>query len=1085
MAKRIFELAKELGINSKAIVEKCQAEGIPEAIVRNHMSTLSVGLEATIREWFATGGGVATAVETSAKIDVDTVKSKPSPRARKGGADHHGADEHHADHAAGVHAGGQAGGHHADHAAEHHAAGDHSPTAVEHKAAETASHAKAAETHAAGSHGVGSGATAAATSTNDHAAGHTGGHTAGHHAGDHGAGTAHAEAAKSSTGADASHADEHVKKTEAPAGARPAGVSGGPSLGPVRIAPVTVAAPAPETKPTTVEPDRQRAAAMQPSVRPAAGTGGGATGGGGSGGGSMTDRPTQGLGVVVDRPMGPQRTVVPAPTNVPNRPSVVTPAGPKLEQRAQVKLAGPKIVRVEAPEQTEAPRPRRPYGPSSGGGPSTGGSTSGPSGPRRGGGAGPAVADDESSRNARRRGGGGGAPAGGGGAGAAGSKRSSGIGVPSRRRASSGGEWVGGQVFSEQDLIERDARLARSGGFLKKRKQDLTRTSGGVGGQAPEPEGRVRLSAPFTIKDLSAATGVKGAEIVKKLFLQGVMATINSGIDPVKAQEIMMDFDLELEVVEAKNFEEQVSTEFESRASVDQRIRGPVVTILGHVDHGKTSLLDKIRKANVAAGEAGGITQRTSAFKVPLTVGGEDKEIVFLDTPGHEAFTSMRARGANMTDIVVLVVSAPEGVMPQTIESINHAKAAEVPIVVALNKIDRPDATEPQIRKVLGQLAEHGLNVTEWGGDVEIVRVSAQTGEGIPKLLETLDLQAQVLELTADFGGPARGTVIEAKMEEGRGTVASLLVQDGTLKVGDFIVAGRAFGKVRDIANDRGVKLREVLPPTPVQVSGLDELPSAGDRFYIVSTLKQAQEAAEQRRHREREAELAQPKLTLDTLFTTMQESDVKEIKIVLKAAEQGTLDVLKTQCEKVGTSEVKVRVLEAAIGGITESNVLLAQASQAIVIGFNVIPSGKARQLAEQKGVEIRTYQVIYEIMDDLKLAAEGMLAPELRQEILGHAEVRQVFRITKVGSIAGCYITDGVVQRDALIRVTRNGVVVENDRKLEQLKRFKDDAKDVRAGMECGMKIVGYDDIKEGDVLECYKQVEVKRTLGDGRGS
>jgi len=694
-------------------------------------------------------------------------------------------------------------------------------------------------------------------------------------------------------------------------------------------------------------------------------------------------------------------------------------------------------------------------------------------------GSGPGQTDDDRNRSPRRKQAGPGGPGSSAGPGGA---RSTGSGVPQRRRASSGQEWIGNTqgVFSAQDLIEREARLQRAGGFLKKRRQDLKKAGEHHVQSEPGPaEGKVRIPAPFTIKQLSAVTGVKGADIVKKLFLDGVMATINSGIDPAKAQEIMIDFDIDLEVVAAKSAEEVVSSQFEGRENVDQRRRGPVVTILGHVDHGKTSLLDRIRNAKVAAGEAGGITQRTSAFRVPVKVGDENKVIVFLDTPGHEAFTSMRSRGANMTDVVVLVVSAPEGVMPQTLESINHAKAAKVPIVVALNKIDRPDATEAQIQRTLGKLAEAGLNPVEWGGDTEIVRTSATTGVGIQELLDTLDYQAELKELKADFGGPARGTVIEAKTEGGRGAVASILVQDGKLKVGDFIVAGRAFGKVRDITDDRGERIKEALPPIPVQISGIDEVPNAGDRFFVVDSLKKAQEAAEQRRMREREAQLATPKVTLDNLFTQMSDKDLKEILIVLKAAEQGTLDVLKSECEKIATVEVKVRVLHTAIGGITESDVLLADASKAIIVGFNVIPSGKARSLAENKGVEIRTYDVIYNITDDLKKAAEGLLTPELRQEVLGHAEVRKVFKVSKVGSIAGCYVTDGTVQRDALIRVTRNGVVIENNRKLAQLKRVKDDAKDVRAGMECGMKIDGYDDIKEGDVLECYKQVEVKRTL------
>ncbi|MEO1512677.1 MAG: translation initiation factor IF-2, partial [Planctomycetota bacterium] len=452
----------------------------------------------------------------------------------------------------------------------------------------------------------------------------------------------------------------------------------------------------------------------------------------------------------------------------------------------------------------------------------------------------------------------------------------------------------------------------------------------------------------------SAATGVKAAEIVKKLFMQGVMANINSGIETEVAQEIMIDYDIELEVVEAKTAEQQVSEQFEDREIIDERPRGPVVTILGHVDHGKTSLLDKIRDANVAAGEAGGITQATSAFRVPLKIGDEDRTIVFLDTPGHEAFTSMRARGANMTDIVVLVVAADDGVMPQTAESISHAKAAGVPIVVALNKIDKPEATDSNIQKILGQLAEHELNPVDWGGETEVVRTSAIKGEGIQELLEILDLQAQVLELKADFGGAGRGTVIEARTQEGRGSVANLLLQEGELKVGQFVVAGRAFGRVRDITTDRGERMKSATPPMPVQISGIDGLPDAGDKFYIVDTLKQAEQAAQQRRDTEREAQLAAPKMTtLDSMFSAMADKAVKEIRVVLKADVQGSVDVLRGEIEKVLSDEVRCRVLHSAIGGVTESDVLLAEASEAVIVGFNVIPSGKARNLAEQKGVQ------------------------------------------------------------------------------------------------------------------------------------
>jgi translation initiation factor IF-2 len=966
LAKRVFEIAKDLGIDSRAIMAKCWDEGISKDQIKGHMSTVSIGLEATIREWFSDGAHTTT-VEQAQRVDLEKARVKPK-RARTKTVD-----------------------------------GDAEAPPPDASASATAVAEPPARSHSApqepegpsGSEGNGGGVSVA----------------------------------------------EPPESVAAPkAKPRPAV----PPAPPPEAPPVAKAAPkAPE-----IEADAPRAEPIarkidHPKVEPPA------------------------------PPAPPSRSeaIRPAQMNVPTRPKVIKPAGPMLQVQAPVKLSGPKVVRVEAPEAVAAPRPRR--GPVGNDSP-----VPGSRGPRTGTGiapggtgAGTGSSDDDRGRSPRR--------------GVNKRRTSSGTGVPARRRGSAAAtELPGGAagIFSEQDLIEREARLQRSGGFLKKHRQDLKK-AGQAGAEramtAAETGGVVKIVAPFTIKDLSAATGVKGADIVKKLFLQGVMATINSGIETAKAQEIMIDYDIELEVIEAKTAEELVSSSFEKKETVDLRPRGPVVTILGHVDHGKTSLLDKIRNANVAAGEAGGITQRTSAFRVPLTVAGEQKQVVFLDTPGHQAFTSMRSRGANMTDVVVLVVSAPEGVMPQTIESINHARAAKVPIVVALNKIDRPDATEAQVQKTLRALADAGINPVEWGGDTEVVRTSATTGQGIPELLETLDYQAQLKELKADFGGKARGIVIEAKVESGRGSVANILVQDGTLKVGDFIVAGRAFGRVRDMTDDRGNKLLEATPPMPVQISGVDEVADAGDKFYVVDSLKKAQEAAEQRRDRERHSQLAQPKVTLDNIFSHMAENAVKEILVVLKAAEQGTVDVLKNECERVKTEEVKVRVLHGAVGGITESDVLLADASKAIIIGFNVIPSGKARQLAEQKGVEIRTYQVIYDITDDLRKAAEGLLAPELRQEILGHAEVRAVFKVTKVGNIAGCYITDGVVQRDALIRVTRNGVVVENDRKLAQLKRLKDDAKEVRAGMECGMKIDGYDDIKEGDVLECYKSVEVKRTL------
>ncbi len=952
MAKRIFELAKEMDLPSKMILEKCQAEGIPN--MKNHMASVSAGLEATIREWFASSedSAVATAVETAEKVDLTRVKAQRKARTKKANA-----------------------------------SDDDGP-------AEPAVQA-----------------------------------------------VARPPVAEPETKPLAPRAPAEITPEPRKADAMPIVTPTAPATHPA----IPAAPASPAARPAAEQPREHKA---PPPPRP----------------GEPRERPKP----EVQQPDAPENDAgAPPEMNVPRRPREVKPAGPKLVVQKPVKLSGPKVVRVEAPE-TDLPTVRRspPMGPPTG--PRTGGR---PSGPARGGGAfgPPGGGPDEARgphRNRRRTtpGGGGAAPA------------------QPAKRGGTGKDDASRYGWRPQDLVEREERLARSGGFIRQRRRDAKRSDhvGDRAQTAAQTGGVVKIVAPFTIKDLSSATGVKASEIIKKLFMQGVIATVNSGIEPDKAQEIMVEYNIDLQFTAEQSAEEALSESLGDREAINLQSRSPVVTILGHVDHGKTSLLDRIRSANVAAGEAGGITQATSAFRVPVEVAGETKHVVFFDTPGHEAFTAMRARGANITDIVVLVIAADDGVMPQTVESINHAKAAGAPIVVALNKIDKPEATDSNIQKILGQLAEKGLNPTEWGGDVEVVRTSAVKGIGVTELLETLDYQAQLMELTADFEGPARGAVVEAKIDEGRGPTASILVENGMLRVGDFIVAGRAFGRVRDIVDDRGNRLKEAGPSMPVRVSGLDEIPNAGDKFFIVESLKTAQEAAEQRRHRDRERELAQPKATLDSILNQLKEGETKELRIVVKADVQGSVDVLRKSIEEVSTAEIKVRVLHAAVGGINESDVLLAAASQAIIIGFNVIASGATRQLAEQKDVEIRPYQVIYEILDDIRSAAEGLLAPELRQEVLGHAEVRQVFRITRVGAVAGCYVTDGTVERNALIRVTRGGgIVVENDRVLEQLKRFKDDAKEVRAGQECGMKIVGYDDIKEGDVIECYRRIEVKRSL------
>jgi translation initiation factor IF-2 len=759
--------------------------------------------------------------------------------------------------------------------------------------------------------------------------------------------------------------------------------------------------------------------------------------------------------------------------NQPSRPDVVSPVGPKLNQPKKVALTGPKVIRVEAPEPESKPRPRRTE---HGGGGGSGMMQN--AGPRRGGGASGMMGGggDAAPMRDGRGGRGGSRGAGFGGAKGPSPRRSDG-----RTGRTGLGESTPFKPWRDQDMLERDRALKHSSGFFKAHRQDRSgrRGGGGRAQMAQQPTGPARVSEPIAIKELSAVTGVKAAFILKELLLDGLDVTVNSTIETDRAIEIMLNQGIELQVDEAKTATDLIAEQFEARERADEQSRAPVVAILGHVDHGKTSLLDRIRKTNVADGEAGGITQATSAFQVPVTAGDNERVVTFIDTPGHEAFSAMRARGAQVTDLVVLVVAADDGVMPQTAESIAHAKAAGVPIVVALNKIDRPDATEENIQRILGQLAEHELNPTEWGGETEVVRTSAIKGEGIQELLDTLDYQAELLDLKADFSGNAEGSVLEAQMESGRGPVARMLVQEGALKRGDFVVVGRGFGRVRDMVNDRGERVQEADPSTPIAISGIDLLPDGGDRFFVVDTVKEAEQAAEEFRMNERERALAKPKVTLDNIFDQLEEGKKKVLPLVIKADVQGSVETLNAVIGKIGSDEVKVSIKHCAVGGVNESDVSLAEATGAIIIGFNVTTSSKARKFAEERGIDVRLYDVIYDITDDVEKAAAGLLDPELRLDVVGHAEVREVFKISKVGSIAGCYVTDGVIQRNAQIRVTRDGIVVEKDRRLEELKRFKDDAKEVKSGMECGMKIDGYDDIKEGDVLECYKTTEVARTL------
>jgi translation initiation factor IF-2 len=544
----------------------------------------------------------------------------------------------------------------------------------------------------------------------------------------------------------------------------------------------------------------------------------------------------------------------------------------------------------------------------------------------------------------------------------------------------------------------------------------------------------------------------------------GQMLTINQPMNLDAASIFAEQSGVKIEVAAEKGGEELLKEAVETEGTERLEPRPPVVTIMGHVDHGKTSLLDAIRQTKVAEGEAGGITQHIGAYTVPV----HDKLVTFLDTPGHEAFTAMRARGARVTDIVVLVVAADDGVMPQTIEAIHHAKAAGVSLMVAINKIDKPEANPERVKNAL---AEHGLIPEAWGGDTIMVEVSARQKIGLDTLLEMILLQAEVLELKADPHRQAKGTVIEAKMERGRGPVATVLVQSGTLKVGDAFVVGTFSGRVRALINDQGVKIQQAGPSIPIEVIGLPGVPSAGDVFQVVSDERMARQIAEERAQKRKASELAGPaKVSLDDLFAKIQEGAVKELAIVIKADVQGSSEALAGAVEKLSTDAVKLRVIHNGVGGIMESDVLLAAASRAVIIGFNVRPDPKAASLAEQQGVDIRLYTVIYDAIADVKAAMEGLLEPTLKERTLGRAEVRQVFTIQKVGTVAGCYVLDGTISRSSAgVRVIRDNVVVYQG-KLASLRRFKDDVREVQQGYECGLGVENFNDVKVGDIIEAF---------------
>lgn len=727
------------------------------------------------------------------------------------------------------------------------------------------------------------------------------------------------------------------------------------------------------------------------------------------------------------------------------KPEPVKPAGPMLEKPKPAQLSGPTVIRVEKAEPEEPRRGKRPRparsrfdqpiseplmatAPDAGiGGKKTKDKTHGRRKHRD---------EEEEARQAR----------------------------------------VGHKRMRARDMEERKARLAAAqGDSLRARpsRRIETRAKGEESGPAVERPEKAMVTEPILVKDLSAALAVKTSDIIAKLLSQGVMATANQSISVDTAELIALEFGTELIVERKHTVLEQMESDFQDRARTHLEKRPPVVTMLGHVDHGKTSLLDYIRKTSVASGEAGGITQHIGAYQMELN----GKKITFLDTPGHEAFTSMRARGANMTDVVVLVIAADDGVMPQTVEAIHHAKAAGVEILVALNKIDIPGV---DVNRVYGQLAEHELTPAEWGGNTEIVKTSATTGEGIGDLIEHLDYIAELKDYQADPTIPATGWVVEAKMTTSRGAVATLLLKEGQLNKGDIVLAGGAYGRIRTMTDSRGRGIKKATPSMPVEISGLDGVPQAGDRFYCLPDINVAKQAAEEIRSVTREESLARrSQVTLDNLFSQIEAGNVKELNLIVRADVQGSVDVLVKYLTELSTSEVKIKVIHAGVGGITEGDVVLAEASDAIVIGFNVVPEDRVRQIAESSHVDIRLYNIIYRITEDLKAAMLGMLEPEHQERSIGRLAVRNTFKVSGVGTIAGCYVEQGLVTKNSKLRLIRNNIVIKDACGIESLKHFKDDVREVKAGLECGIKVAGFDDIKIDDQFDVYEIVEVARKL------
>jgi translation initiation factor IF-2 len=640
---------------------------------------------------------------------------------------------------------------------------------------------------------------------------------------------------------------------------------------------------------------------------------------------------------------------------------------------------------------------------------------------------------------------------------------------PTSGPAPSSGPAPGGRKKSREEL-ERDRKERERENLLKK---SQPHQRGAVAAPMAEPAVLKDLEIPdlITVQQLASAMSVPAGQVIGQLIKMGTMATINQHVAPDVAQQVARRFGFNALVKEADEETTEILTESDPAGSLTPR--PPVVTVLGHVDHGKTSLLDAIRATKVAAGEAGGITQRIGAYTVDV---GERK-VTFIDTPGHEAFTEMRARGAKVTDVAILVVAADDGVMPQTIEAMNHAKAAGVPIVVAVNKVDKPNANVDRVKQ---QLSEYGLTPEDWGGNTQFIPVSAKQKTGIAELLEMVLLNADLLELKANKSRRAQGVIIEARLDKNRGPVATVLVKNGTLRLGDTVVVGSTWGRVRAMFDDKVDAIKRAGPSIPAEIMGLSDVPSAGDALEVVSDERDARELAAKRSQRKREQRMASARrlITLDGFLAAAKEGVVKDLNLIIKAEAQGSVEALRSQLDGLANEEVRTRVIHTGVGGINESDVMLASASNAIIIGFNIRPDATIARIASQEGVDIRLYDIIYNVIDEVKAAMAGMLKPQTREVVLGEAEVRKVFKVSKVGTIAGTYVRNGRVTRDAGVRVMRDSVQV-YEGKLASLKRFKDDVREVREGFECGIAVENFNDIKVGDVIECYRTEEVARTL------